>query len=355
MAYEILEKNKHKQFEDFNKASLKGHFCQSEIWGGVKIEWVREVVVVRDNSGAIIGGLALLVRKIPMTGVSMLYAPRGPVCDTEDEGVIAELLKGARAVAKKHNGYTIKLDPDVKSDNSRFIEIMKKNGFNLAAEGKNFEGIQPRYVFRLDVDGKTEEELMANFHDKWRYNIRLATRKGVEIKIAPREELKPFYDIMVETGMRDNFVTRPLSYFERMYDCMGEHLRLYMAYHEGEPIAGTLAVQYGDKVWYLYGASSNKKRNLMPNYLLQWEMIRWSVETNCKTYDFRGVSGDISEDNPLYGLYRFKKGFGGDFTEFCGEFESVISPSKAKLVEVMRHAYNRFITIRYRLKNRGAK
>ena len=95
---------------------------------------------------------------------------------------------------------------------------------------------------------------------------------------------------------------------------------------EGTPIAGTLAIHYGDKVWYLYGASSNEHRNLMPNYLLQWRMIQWAVETGCRIYDFRGVSGNVSEDNPLYGLFRFKQGFGGDFTEFVGEEDLVLSP-----------------------------
>lgn len=104
-------------------------------------------------------------------------------------------------------------------------------------------------------------------------------------------------------------MTRKPEYFAAMLDNLGEHARLYMAFDPNDtPIAGTLAIHYGDKVWYLYGASSNEHRNLMPNYLLQWRMIQWAVETNCRIYDFRGVSGDVSEDNPLYGLFRFKQG-----------------------------------------------
>ena len=95
--------------------------------------------------------------------------------------------------------------------------------------------------------------------------------------------------------------------------------RIYLAYYEGQPIAGSLAIHYGDKVWYLYGASSNEHRNVMPNYLVQWEMIRWAIETGCRIYDFRGVSGYLDESNPLYGIYRFKKGFSGELTEFIGE------------------------------------
>ena len=205
------------------------------------------------------------------------------------------------------------------------------------------------------MKGKTEEELLNSFESKWRYNIRLAMRKGVTVRICGPEMLEDFYRIMVETGMRDNFVTRPLSYFRRMMDSMGEHLRLYMAFYEDKPIAGTLAIHYGDKVWYLYGASSNSYRNVMPNYLLQWEMMRWALAEGCTLYDFRGVSGDLSPDNPLYGLYRFKKGFGGEFTEFCGEFELCLKPAVGRSIELLRKVYNKTMSAAYRFKNRGAR
>ena len=118
-------------------------------------------------------------------------------------------------------------------------------------------------------------------------------------------------------------------------------------------IAGTLAILYGDKVWYLYGASSNEHRNLMPNYLLQWSMIQWAIENNCRVYDFRGVSGDISEDNPHYGLYRFKKGFGGDFTEFVGEYDHVIRKLSWLIAEKGALAYKSLAAKIYRIKNRN--
>ena len=83
----------------------------------------------------------------------------------------------------------------------------------------------------------------------------------------------------------------------------------------------------------MYGASSNSHRNLMPNYLLQWEMIRWAVEEKCRIYDFRGISGDKSEDNHLYGLYRFKSGFNAEFTEFVGEYRYVFRPLAYRFIE----------------------
>lgn len=143
-----------------------------------------------------------------------------------------------------------------------------------------------------------------------------------------------FHRIMVETGSRDGFMIRPESYFADMLTNLGDDVRLYMAYtEEGEPIAGTIAVHVGNKVWYLYGASSNAHRNLMPNYLLQWEMIRWAIENKCDIYDFRGISGDLSEDNHLYGLYRFKSGFNAEFTEFVGEYRYVFHPLAFKFIE----------------------
>ena len=171
-------------------------------------------------------------------------------------------------------------------------------------------------------------------------------------KLCGKEMVPEFTRIMVETGVRDNFATRPASYFEAMLDNLGDKCRLYMAFHEGQPIAGTLAILYGDKVWYLYGASSNEHRNLMPNYLLQWSMIQWAIENNCRVYDFRGVSGDISEDNPHYGLYRFKKGFGGEFTEFVGEYDHVMGKLSYFIAEKGALAYKSLAAKLYMIKNR---
>ena len=241
------------------------------------------------------------------------------------------------------------------SSNAAFAEMLKSFGFQSKEGGKNFEAIQPRYVFRLNVEGKTEEELQAGFHQKWRYNIRVAQKKGVEVKICGKEMVPAFADLMLTTGVRDGFVTRQPEYFAAMLDNLGEHCRLYMAFHEGQPIAGTLAIHYGDKVWYLYGASSNEHRNLMPNYLLQWCMIQWAVETGCRVYDFRGVSGDVSEDNPLYGLYRFKKGFGGDFTEFVGEMDLVLNKPIYLFMEKSTSLFKDLRKTVYLIKNRNKK
>lgn len=322
---ELITKETLAEYEAFVSRHPKGHFAQSVLWAKQKPAWNWQAVVSRNESGEICGAMSVLIRKMPVVPFTLMYSCRGPVCDLDDENTMRDLFAGVRELAKSRRSYVIKIDPDVPSTNESFSALLRKFGFRSQEGGKNFEAIQPRYVFRLDVRGKSEEELMAGFHQKWRYNIRLAERKGVEVRICGQEAIPDFARLMLTTGVRDGFVTRQESYFADMLTNLGEHCRLYMAYANDVAIAGTLAIQYGDKVWYLYGASANEHRNLMPNYLLQWRMIQWAVETNCSIYDFRGVSGDISEDNPLYGLYRFKQGFGGDFVEFVGEMDWVIN------------------------------
>jgi lipid II:glycine glycyltransferase (peptidoglycan interpeptide bridge formation enzyme) len=282
----------------------------------------------------------------------MMYAGRGPVCDPHDETALRELTQGAAALAKKYKAYTLQLDPDISSQDERFIEIMKSLGYTHKPGDKNFDGVQPNFVFRLNVKDKTEDELMAAFHQKTRYNLRLSYRKGVTVKICGEEMLHDFAVLMSQTGVRDGFITRPESYFRTLLESFGDHARLYMAFWEDKPISGAIAIHYGNKVWYLYGASSNEHRNLMPNYLLQWSMIKWSLEKKCRIYDFRGVSGDISEDNPLYGLYKFKKGFMGDFCEFAGEFDYVVNQIMYFAVEKGSHMYREARRKRYLSKNK---
>lgn len=352
--YEFITEKTLPEYEAFVQSHPKGNFAQSYLWGKQKPMWQWDAIAVRGEDGAIRGSLAVMTRKVPGIGRTLMYGCRGPVCDLDDRETFSQLLDGAKALAKKYKSYVIKIDPDVPSSNTAFSSMLQSFGFRAKEGGKNFEAIQPRYVFRLNVEGKTEEELLANFHQKWRYNIRLAERKGVTVRVCGKEMVPAFSDLMLTTGVRDGFVTRKPEYFAAMLDNLGEHARLYMAFDPNDtPIAGTLAIHYGDKVWYLYGASSNEHRNLMPNYLLQWRMMQWAVETNCRIYDFRGVSGDVSEDNPLYGLFRFKQGFGGDFTEFVGEMDLVLSPVIYWAVE---HGTSVFKELRkqvYLIRNRG--
>ena len=326
--YKILEDKDRQKFEEFVKNNSKGHFMQSLDWVKIKEEWKNEVVISVDEKDNIVGGLNILIRKVPYINMSIMYSPRGPVCDIYNEEVLKDLVDGAKVLAKKHKAFILRIDPDIKNEDEKFKEIAKKLGFKIKDNIKKFsDGIQPRYVFRLDVKDKNEEELLKLFHEKTRYNIRLAMRKGVTIKDGTKEDLKDFHKIMQETGNRDHFGIRPLSYFEKMYDTLApNNMKVLMAYYDGKPIAGTIPIMYGNKVWYLYGASSNQYRNVMPNYLLQWEMIKIALENKADIYDFRGVEEFEDETKQEYGVYKFKKGFKGEFIEFIGEIQLVFNP-----------------------------
>lgn len=336
----FVTKETEQEYTEFLESHERCNFQQSLEWGKVKTNWIKEVVLAEDENHKIIGSICVWIRKMPIFG-NMMYSSRGPVCDIHDKKVLEQLTDGIKELGKKYNAFVLRIEPDIKKDDQEFRKIVEEIGYKIKDDAKDFKDeIQPRFVFRLDIKGKTEDEVLAGCHQKTRYNIRLAKRKGVVVKEGTREDLKDFYKIMIETGSRDGFIIRSLDYFEKMYDELApKHMKLLMAYYEDKPISGIIPIMYGNKTWYLYGASSNQHRNLMPNYLLQWEMIRQAIQNKCDIYDFRGVSGVVDETHPQYGLYRFKKGFGAEFTEFIGEVYWPFKPLTYKLYKIAEKTF----------------
>lgn len=336
------------ELREFLNSHPKTNFMQSPEWAKIKTAWKNEMIVVKDKDGKVKGTMSILLRKVPVINRYIMYAPRGFVCDIHDKETLRELTEKSKKIAKQYKAFIFRLDPDVLQSDEEFKNIIKDLGYKTKNNIKNInQVIQPKYVFRLDLKGKTEEELLQSFESKTRYNIRLATRKGVTIREGKREDLPIFYNIMKTTGSRDNFFIRPLEYFEKIYDEMGEtHVKLFIAEYEGEAIAAVLPILYGNKVWYLYGGSSNAHRNLMPNYLLQWEMIKWALENKCDWYDFRGVSGFKNENDPQYGVYKFKKGFNPVFMEFIDEMYIVYNPFINTIFNISKNIYNKLSNIK---------
>ena len=316
-------------FDEFMAKSPKGHILQTWAWGDLKATtgWQPLRLAVFEN-GRIAGAVSVLKRPLPMFGYCLFYASRGPVLDIAREDVWERLLAEVKKQARLHKAAFLKIDPDVPSGDEAWRRAMQKAGFVNAVKGEGFEGVQPRYVFRLDIRPDFDT-LLNNCQQKTRYNIRLAEKKGVRIESdCAKEALPVFYKILQETAQRDAFLIRSYAYYDHFYDILVPQglASLFVAKFEGEVIAGTLAFLLGDKCWYIYGASANRHRNKMPNYLLQWEMIRWAKEHGCTMYDFRGVPGDVPEEHPLYGLVKFKKGFNGTYTQFIGEYDLIYRP-----------------------------
>ena len=333
MEVEILTPEQYGEMEEFVSRHPQGGFTQSVNWQKVKNNWGYEAVVSRGEDGEIKGAVSVLIQKIPLVGTAFLYAPRGPVCDLHDKEVLADLKAGVDVLAKKYNAHTFKMDPDVLMSDTDFLAIAKSMGFTQQYGPDGFEGIQARFNYRLYLMGRTEEELLANLTQGTRRKVRIAMRNGVEVRRVGPEYLDEFVRIMRVTGERDGFNVRPKAYFERMLEALGEHVRLYMGFYENAPVCGAITTNYAGKCCYVYGASDNVHRDVMPNYLMQWEMIKWAVETGCEVYDFQGVSGNLEEGSHMYGLYQFKRGFNGRLDELAGEFDYVYRPVKARMVD----------------------
>ncbi|WP_322173107.1 lipid II:glycine glycyltransferase FemX [Acutalibacter caecimuris] len=300
-----------------------GNFTQSVRWCGVKRGWYHEAIISRDGRGEIQGTALVLVKKFPPPFKSFLYAPRGPVCDYSDPYVLQDILAGLEELAKKYHAYSCKLDPMVEESESGKVFAMRRAGLQFIPWQPDDLTIQCRSNYILELGGRSEDELMQSFKSKCRYNIRLAQRKGVTCRAYGKERLGDFQRLMEETHIRDGFQGRKREYFARMMDALGDHCRLYLCEYQGQPLSGAICVQYGGRTCYVYGASTSAHREVMPNYLMQWEMIRWAVQSGCSIYDFQGVPYWYDANHPNYGVYRFKTGFNGRLAIYAGEFTQV--------------------------------
>ena len=328
------------KFDDFIARFETGDLLQSFEWGELKSKsgW-RPIRVIAERDGEIVAAASLLRRAIPKTGRCIMYAPRGPVLDTQDADLVKQFCAFMKQTALKNGAILLKIDPPVPIEDTLSEANLRAADFQLISSD-GFGGTQPKCVMQLDLD-KPLDELMASFKEKWRYNIRLAERKGVTVNIdCTRDDLPTFYAILKETANRDGFLVRGQKYFEDMWDLLVPqgYMRLALTYFDGKPIAGAVAYLFGDKAMYTYGASSNEHRNVMPNHLMQWTLIRWAKESGCKWYDFRGVSPRKQPEagDHLGGLNRFKEGFSPRFVEYIGEYDMVLSPSWYWLWNVAR-------------------
>jgi len=323
----VLDFNNNKEVEEYEEFVMNhdgSSFMQDLNWSKVKNNWKHEAVYLKEN-GKIVAAMLLLVQKIPFNS-TIIYSPRGPVCDVYNIELVNRLIKEADSIAKKYNACMLKFDPQI-IYTKELDDLYKKAGYKTSGYKPDADTlIQPLHNMVLNIDGKTEDELMKGFAEKTRYNVRLSGRKGVTVRYSrDKKDLKTFYDIYKITTIRDKIGCRDYDYFERMLDAYDENkLRIYIAEYEGEALSAAIATNVGGELFYVYGASSNEKRNFMPNYAMQMAMIRWGLETGCKKYNFGGVL-NLSPDN---GLYKFKIGFCKEkgLEEYIGEINKVYNP-----------------------------
>jgi peptidoglycan pentaglycine glycine transferase (the first glycine) len=328
----VLTPDRRQEWDDFVAACPHGDVLQCWEWGELKSRtgWGMLPVAV-ERSGAIVAGAMVLARRMPLGGRCLLYAPRGPIVDFADREAWECLVRELRAVACERGGMALKVDPAVVAGEGEAARAaLARAGFRASGEAGHFGGVQPRQVMKVDLT-PSEDELLASFKNKWRYNIRLAQKHGVEVTDeCGAAEMAEFYDLLVETARRDGFTIRGRSYFDDIWELLGGRglARMFMARYEGTLLSATLAFVLGKQCWYVYGASSNSHREVMPNHLIQWEMMRWAKGRGCTVYDMRGVApeGPGSGEEGLSGLNRFKRGFGAQYVEYVGEYDLVVKP-----------------------------
>ena len=253
----ILDKNDKvavEKLKNFFETSEYASYYQSFEWAEIKSDnWKNEYVYIEEN-GKIIGAMLILIRTMAKF-FTIMYAVRGPVADINDTIIMQKLVKEAEPLAKKYNAFVLKMDPEIPYNEETAINL-ENSGFKVKSDFKNIlELMQTIRNMVLHIKGKTEEEIMAGYSQKTRYNIRLAEKKGVTVRYSNSEEdLKKFYDLMVITAKRDKIAVRTYEYYKKVMEVFKDKARIYIAEYEGEALAAALTLNYGKKVTYFYGA-----------------------------------------------------------------------------------------------------
>jgi lipid II:glycine glycyltransferase (peptidoglycan interpeptide bridge formation enzyme) len=312
------------EWDHFLQGNPEAHLLQTSTWGDFKAEFGWQVERVRvGNTGA-----QVLFRALPL-GFSFAYVPKGPV-GPDWVALWPELDQ----VCKRRRAILLKVEPDAweKEDDAAAETTQVQTRFTGFASGA--EPIQPRRTVMINLAGG-EADWLARMKQKTRYNIRLAEKKGVAVRES--RDLGTFYQLMRVTGQRDGFGVHSLDYFRRahaLFEAQGM-CALLMAEFEGRPLAGLMVFARGTRSWYFYGASNDEERNRMPTYLLQWEAMRWAKARGCVAYDLWGVpdadEAELEESfesrsDELWGVYRFKRGFGGMLKRSAGAWDRPYLP-----------------------------
>lgn len=295
------------------------HLLQSPLWGQFKAGFGWEPEFFRSPSAQ----AQVLFRQLPL-GFSIAYLPKGPV--GEDW---ASLWSQIDAACKKRRAVFLQVEPDLAESDLTTELAEQLQGFAIEQHT-----IQPRNTILVNLEAD-DEELLARMKQKTRYNIRLAEKKGVVIR--ETDDINGFYQQMQTTGKRDGFAVHDVSYYQKAFDIFSPTgaCVLLGAFHEEKPLAYLMLFLSGDRSWYFYGASDDASRNLMPTYMLQWEAMRWSKAHGASTYDLWGIPDASIEEleerfmqrsDELWGVYRFKRGFGGEVVRSVPAFVRVYKP-----------------------------
>lgn len=397
----FIENIEKKRYEGFVKNHPKSHFLQSYAWGEFakkEKNLTPRYVGLENDKHQLVAAALLLEKHLPL-GYSYLYAPRGYVIDFKDYELLKTFTEEIKRYAKKKKAIFVKIDPDIiyheEDCNQEVIidkddqayQFLKKLGYRHLGFTKNFETMQPRYTFRIDLS-KPWEEIEKNFSKTTKQRIKKAEDLLVDVKIGTDKDIDTFYQLMILTETRKDFVTHNEKYYQSLYQIWNqdnecnlflgsvdldkiikkqtelkqeieneltkyEHENLsksektkknelekrkdkletdIIKYQQAQKEYGTnitlsahFIIEYGDKAWVLYAGNHNILTDTYTNYKTYEQHIKYYYDKKIKTYDQFGTIGDLRKENPLLGLHEFKKKFGGNYVEFTGEFDLALN------------------------------
>jgi peptidoglycan pentaglycine glycine transferase (the first glycine) len=298
----------------FTAAHPDLHLLQTAEWGELKSAFGWKPIRLIS----IASGVQILFRQLPL-GLSLAYLPKADL----DAALLPEIDEACR----RQQAVFCKWEPDFwESDRAKY---KIPSGFVPSRYN-----IQPPRTIVVDIHD-SEDDILARMKQKTRYNIRLAEKKGVTVR--PWMDLDAFHKMLLVTGGRDGFGVHTLQYYRRAYELFHPAglADLLVAEYEAEPLAALMVFAHGRRAWYVYGASNDAERNRMPTYLLQWEAMRWARGRGCEEYDLWGVPDaeqSVLEANfearsdDLWGVYRFKRGFGGELRRSSQALDRIYNP-----------------------------
>ena len=310
------------EWESFLTHHPNAHILQSPAWGQLKADFGWRVYhTALSDCGA-----QLLIKHV-LPGIRFAYLPKGPVGENWHN-----LWHEIDLLCRRLKCVFLKVEPDNWINGAKNIEDSQQQIPESFIQSKH--SVQPIQTLIIDITGD-ESKILSQMKQKTRYNINLAVKKNVSVK--PRSDMDSFYHLMEITGQRDQFGIHSSAYYQSAYDLfqINDQCQLLVAEYDGIPLSALMIFAFGNRAWYFYGASSNSYRELMPNYLLQWEAIRWAKSKGCIEYDLWGIpDADLAtleanftkENTGLWGVYRFKRGFGGVLKRSSGPWDRVYNP-----------------------------
>lgn len=406
-----LKKLSKKEFKTFADKNPEITFHQTEEWANLKKvnNWDAHYIGLEDDNKKIVAGALLLSKTLPIIKKKMFYSPRGFLIDYNNKELLKKFTEEIKRYAKTENAIFIKIDPFVEYQEHDNNGDIVKNGYNnkdavenLKSLGYKFFGfnlmqdtLQPRWMHVIETKDRNLDDVMKDMESKTRQILRKNEKCGITTREITRDELPIFKDIMKHTSDRREFVDRPLSYYEAMWDALHDSgiLKILIAeidfnkyekntleekeeiennlkdriykkeknilkmndkkynssnkqdeeaikrlekqlekikelkdeYGDKEILGGILFLIYGNEVLSLHGGSHAKLMQFQSAYTIHFEGVKMAVEGNYNRYNFYGITGDFRKENPLYGLYLFKKSFGGHVVELIGEYDLVVS------------------------------